>query len=325
MATRSIAPHRPPGPPEGEGDMASHPPRPTARGPAGAGPRSRASTARILSERTRAWVYALAPLALGALIVGGWQLITASGLVSTFLLPEPGAVLRAFWFSLTDGCARGGAICAGGGLHTAWTAVANSLLVSYAIVTLVESLAGCALGALVALPLGYAVARWRLVASTAQPYLAASQALPAVAVAPLLALWLGYSLSPVIALCALIVFFPLTITTTLGVRLLDRDVLDAARVDGAGFWSLLWRIELPLALPSILAGLRTSLTLSVTGAVVGEWASGSNGLGQLLLIDRNYADPAGEFATLLMLGLLAAALYGAVRLGERRLSFAEAH
>ena len=315
MAIRSIASPRPRGSPSGA----------TPSGPAvTAGTPDDVKAARLTrTRRPRSWAHTVAPLALGALIIAAWQTVTAGGFVSTFLLPEPLTVLRAFWLALTDGCARGNVACVGGP-HAAWGALANSLLVSSAAITLLESVAGCALGVLVALPLGYAVARSRLIASAVQPYLAASQALPAVAVAPLIALWLGYNLSPVIALCALIVFFPLTITTTLGMRLLDRDVLDAARVDGAGFWSLLWRVELPLALPSILAGLRASLTLSVTGAVVGEWASGGNGLGQLLLLNHEYADPAGEFATLLMLGLLAAALYGVVRLGERRLSYAEA-
>jgi NitT/TauT family transport system permease protein len=273
--------------------------------------------------RVRSLPAVLAPLALGAVILAGWQFITTSGMVSNFLLPTPASVLRAFWLALTDGCAREGASC-GPGPASAWTALTNSLFVRYSAVTFIESVAGCALGALVALPLGYAVARSRLIASAAQPYLAASQALPAVAIAPLIALWLGFNLPPVIALCGLIVFFPLAVTTTLGLRLLDRDILDAARVDGAGFWSLLWRVELPLALPSILAGLRTSLTLSVTGAVVGEFVVGNNGLGQLLLINREYADPAGEFATLLMLGLLATTLYSAVRIAERQLSYAEA-
>lgn len=322
MATRSIAPPRPPGEADHtssrmageEAHSATSPPTGSERPDM---PR------RTLRSHARRWSRVAAPLALGALIIAAWQIVTTWGHVSHFLLPTPDSVVRAFWLGLTDGCAREGVSCAGGPA-AAWTAVANSVFVTYGAVTFIESVAGCALGALVALPLGYAVARSRLVASTAQPYLAASQALPAIAIAPLIALWLGYNLTPVVALCALIVFFPLAVTTTLGVRLLDRDVLDAARVDGGGFWSLLWHMELPLALPSILAGLRTSLTLSVTGAVVGEFVTGNNGLGQLLLIDRNYADPAGEFATLLMLGLLAAALYGAVRLGERRLSYAEA-
>jgi NitT/TauT family transport system permease protein len=243
----------------------------------------------------------LPALALGAIVLVAWQFTVASGAVNSFLLPLPADVLRSFWGSLRDG-----------------------LLPSYAATTLVESVAGCALGAVVALPLGYAIARSRRIARAVQPYVAASQALPAVAIAPLIALWLGYDLPPVIALCALIVFFPMVITTTLGLRLLDRDVLDAARVDGAGRWALLWGIELPLALPSILAGLRTSLTLSITGAVVGEFVVGGKGLGELLLIERSYADSAGVFATLLMLALLAGTLYGAARLIEHRLSYVEA-
>lgn len=243
----------------------------------------------------------LPALLVGAALLALWQLATQLGFVPAFLLPAPADVWDSFRQSMADG-----------------------LLPRYAGTTLVESLLGCALGVAVALPLGYAIARSRLIARALQPYIAASQALPAVAIAPLIALWLGYGLSPVVALCALIVFFPMAITTTLGLRLLDRDVLDAARVDGASGWRMLWHIELPLALPSVLAGLRTSLTLSVTGAVVGEFVVGANGLGQLLLIDRSDFDSAGVFATLLTLALLAAALYGIARLAERLFSYVEA-
>jgi NitT/TauT family transport system permease protein len=243
----------------------------------------------------------LAPVLLGIALLIAWQVVVQTGMVSAFFLPLPADVLRSLWGLLTS----------------------DSLL-SYAQTTLIESLGGCALGALVALPLGYAIVHSRLAASAIQPYLAASQAMPAIAIAPLIALWMGYGLSPVIALCALIVFFPMVITTVLGLRLLDRDVLDAARTEGAGWWALLRYIEFPLALPSILAGVRTSLTLSITGAVVGEFVLGTPGLGELLLVERSYADPAGVFATLLTLALLAALLYGLARLLERRLSYVEA-
>jgi NitT/TauT family transport system permease protein len=262
--------------------------------------RGKAPPGRRMRARASSALAALPALALGAIILVAWQVAVASGAVDSFFLPLPADVLRSFWGSLRDGT-----------------------LPSSAATTLVESVAGCALGAVVALPLGYAIARSRWIARAVQPYVAASQALPAVAIAPLVVLWLDYGLSPVIALCALIVFFPMVVTTTLGLRLLDRDVLDAARVDGAGRWALLWGIELPLALPSILAGLRTSLTLSITGAVVGEFVVGGKGLGELLLIERSYTDSAGMFATLLMLALLAGILYGAARLIEHRLSYVE--
>jgi NitT/TauT family transport system permease protein len=244
------------------------------------------------------------PLALGLAALLVWQFVTTQG-VSAYLLPPPADVLRTFWHALTDPSL-------------------SEWLLPYAGLTLAESLVGFALGSLVALPLGYAIARSPLIARTSQPYLAASQALPAVALAPLLVLWLPLGLPPVAALCALIVFFPTVVTTALGIRGLDRDILDAARVEGAGRWARLWHIELPLALPSILAGLRTSLTLSVTGAVVGEFVIGDQGLGGLLEIARGNNDTPLVFATLLMLALLAMALYGFARLAERRFSYLEA-
>lgn len=233
------------------------------------------------------------PTLVGVALLLLWQGATQSGAVSPYLLPTPGAVAQSLLFSLRDG-----------------------LLTTYGLTTLQESLTGLALGALVALPLGYALARSRWIAAALEPYLAATQAVPAVALAPLMVLWLGYGLPPVAALCALIVFFPMVVNTTLGIRRLDRDVLDAARVDGAGRWAFLWRIEAPLAAPVILAGIRTSVTLSVTGAVVGEFVLGDQGLGGLLTIARGSFDTPLVFATLLMLALLTAALYGCARTVE---------
>lgn len=235
---------------------------------------------------------------LGILVVLVWQGAVGGGVVSSFVLPGPGDVVGAFWQSLVQGRALG-----------------------YAATTLIESLLGCALGAGVALPLGYAITHWRLVASATQPYLAASQAMPAIAVAPLVALWLGYGVLPVVALCALIVFFPMVVNTVLGLRGLDVELIDTAHVLGATRWQILRSVELPLALPSVLAGLRTSLTLSITGAVVGEFVVGGSGLGELLVVQRSYSDSPGVFATLMMLGMLAALLYGVIRVAERRFSF----
>ncbi len=254
---------------------------------------------RQMPRRPAPW---LAPVALGVALLLLWEALTHLAHVPQLLLPAPEAVAGAFWSGLRDG----------------------TLAVGTAT-TLAESLAGFAVGAVVALPLGYLVARSKWLGWMLQPYLAASQALPAVALAPLFVVWLGYGLPPIAALAALIVFFPATITTTLGLRALDRDVLDAARVDGAGRWALLWSVELPLALPAILAGLRTSLTLSITGAVVGEFVLGGSGagLGSLLTIALSRFDTPSLFAILIALGLLAALLYGVARLIERRVSYLE--
>ncbi len=130
-------------------------------------------------------------------------------------------------------------------------------------------------------------------------------------IAPLLGLWLGYGLVPNLVLCMLIVLFPMVVTTILGLQTIDSEITDAARLDGAAGWSLLARIEFPLALPAILAGVRTSLTLSITGALVGELVNNSpQGLGYLVMLAKNQYDLALMFATLIILGLLAALYYG---------------
>ena len=256
------------------------------------------------------WLRAAAPaLLLGVTVLALWQLVTASGAISAYFLPAPGDVLRA-WLR--------GVGLSGSSSHT------PPLLLSSGLTTLIEALAGFLLGTAIAIPLGYGIARSQVLARALQPYLAAMQALPALALAPLLALWLGYDSLPVIALCALIVFFPMVVNTVLGLRTLDRDLLDAARVAGADGWTLFRYMEFPLALPSILAGLRVGLTLSITGAVVGEFVAGAQGLGELLIIASSQSNRPLEFATLLTLSLLAAILYGLARLAERRFSYMEA-
>lgn len=282
-----VEPRSTPGPGTAESVPSSWNPRQTALDAGGATPRR--------GRRQRARLGPLPSILTGAVALLVWQALVWRGAVAPYLLPAPLDVLDAFWRSLESG-----------------------LLWRYAKPTLVESVLGFLLGALVALPVGYAIARSRIIARALEPYLAASQALPAVAIAPLLVLWLGYGLQSVVVLCALIVFFPVVVNTALGIRLLDREVLDAARVDGAGGWPLLWNFELPLALPAILAGLRASLTLSITGAVVGEFVIGDRGLGGLMTIARGNFDTALVYATLFTLMLLASTLYGIARLIEVR-------
>ncbi|HLZ21074.1 MAG TPA: ABC transporter permease [Ktedonobacterales bacterium] len=296
MAIRSVSP--PLIPPETDDARQTAPPASSLR----TGPPTAAVSPSVRRRKPAARRAGLLPaFALGALVVVAWQLTTSAGAVNAYLLPAPADVLRSFWQSITDG-----------------------LLWSYAQTTIIESVAGFILGTAVALPMGYAVARSRTLARVLEPYIAASQAMPAVALAPLLVLWFGYGTLPVAVLCALIVFFPTVVTTVLGLRTLDNDVLDAARVDGASRWSMLLHIEAPLALPSVLAGTRASLTYSITGAVVGEFVIGDQGLGGLLNVARGNFDSPLVFATLLMLMLLAAAMYGIGRLAERRLSYLEA-
>src|SRR5947209_4732359 len=229
------------------------------------------------------------PVALAAFLLLGWYISTATGSVPSLILPAPRDVFAA----LSDGFQSG-------------------LFLSNALVTIQESLLGFLLAVIVALPLGYGLAKSRIFAATVQPYLAAGQAIPAIVIAPILVLWLGYGLVPITILCMLVVLFPMVITTALGVQTIDHTYTDAARVEGASGWSMLANIEFPLALPAILAALRTGLTLSITGALVGEFVSGGDsGLGGLVLLAKDRLDIPFLFATLIILAVLAALYYSA--------------
>ncbi|MDR0847580.1 MAG: ABC transporter permease [Propionibacteriaceae bacterium] len=244
----------------------------------------------------RAWMPIVAPIALALILLAGWALTTTPGAIPSYVVPTPLAVVKKLI----------------GGLVT------YADMWSFIGTTLVESLAGCAVGILIGIPFAVVIYRSRLVSAAVVPFLGATQAIPAVAIAPVLVLWMASGFWRIVALCAIMVFFPILVSSLVGLRHVDRDVLSAALVDGAGSWARLIHIEIPLALPNILAGVRNGFTLSITGAVVGEMVMGGEGLGSLLMIQRNANDTAGMFATIIALAVLAAGVYSLVALVEKR-------
>ncbi len=237
----------------------------------------------------------VAPLVFAVIIIAGWSLLAHAPGVEPWVLPSPEAVLTRVIDEV--------------GHPQLWWALA---------VTAREAVLGCVLGTLVALPLAYAIYRSRIVAAAVEPFLGATQAIPAIALAPVLVLWVGYGLGAIVCLCTLMVFFPILVTTTLGLRHLDADILDAARLDGAGGWHMLSRIEAPLAASAILTGARGGFALSVTGAVVGEMVMGGTGLGTVLTVQRQNVDTTGMFVTIGLLCILAMSAYTILYAIERR-------
>ena len=231
----------------------------------------------------------LPPILLGALLLLAWYSATASGRINSLILPSPADVFS----SLVDG-------------------ISSGLYWEHTLITVQESLFGFLLALVIALPLGYGVAKSRLLAYTLQPYLAAGQAVPAIVIAPFLYLWFGIGTLSVTIVCMLVVLFPMVINTILGIQTIERELLEAARLEGATGWSMISQIEFPLALPAILAAVRTGLTLSITGAIVGEFfCNPDHGLGALVHIALNQYNMAFMFATVIVLALLAALYFGA--------------
>lgn len=241
--------------------------------------------------RAGRWVPATATLAVVLLV---WLAATRLADVPAAVLPDPVAVIA----RAVD-----------------WAA--DGVIARYLWPTVGAALAGAAIAVAAAVPLGIVMAHSRLLGAAVGPFVAFSQTVPLVAIAPLLVIWVGYGTLPIAILCAIIAFFPMVTTTLIGLRGLDMRMVENAWLDGASGWARLWHIELPVAAPAILAGIRAGFVLSMTGAIVGEFVMGGAGLGTLLTISREAADTVGVFAVLLWIAVVALALHGLIHLLER--------
>jgi NitT/TauT family transport system permease protein len=231
----------------------------------------------------------LVPVAMVALL-GGWHLVARLGDYPAYLLPLPRQVLERFVAVAGDG--------------TLWY---------HTSITLVEIVGGLALGLAAATLLGYLLAKSPLVERFLSPYIVASQSVPIVALAPLLIVWFGFGLLPKVLVCALTIFFPVLINTIVGLRSVEGDLMDLMRSLQASRWQIFRFLEMPAALPVFLGGLKVGVTLSVIGAVVGEFAQADRGLGFLVnLANRGLFDTPLMFVALFVLMTIALGLYGVV-------------
>ncbi len=226
-----------------------------------------------------------------------WKLVTVIGGYPEFILPAPEAVV-----------VRGA------------RAIASGVLWEHTAVTLVEIVLGFAVGAIAAILTGIALGKSVLIERVLSPYIVAAQAVPILALAPLLDIWFGGGLLARVMICALIVFFPITIATMVGIRAADPLLREMLRSLGATPRQVTTALEIPSALPVLFGGLRVGVTLAVIGAVVAEWAGASLGLGVLINIaNQGLFDTALMFVALATLAGIGLVFYGLVVLVERRL------
>jgi len=247
---------------------------------------------RTLSRNTnRGWL-GLLSIFLGLF---AWQLVARYSGIPPFILPSPLSVWSRFMRAFNDGS-----------------------LLHHTRITLVEILLGLLAGVIFATIMGYILAKSRSLERVLSPYLVASQAIPVIAIAPLLVLWLGDGILSKIVICALIVFFPVLVNTIVGVRAVPSALYDLMNSLHASRSQILWKVEVPASLPVFLGGLRIGATLSVIGAVVGELVGAEEGLGFLLQLGDFQYDTAMVFVAVFMLIALALMLYGFVILLEKR-------
>ena len=231
-----------------------------------------------------------------AIAILAWWLVSRLTGLPAFILPSPMQVLVRFGTALGDG----------------------SLLV-HTLATLEEIILGLLAGTLAATVLGYLLAKSRLFERLVSPYLVAMQAVPIVAIAPLMVIWFGPGMVSKVLICSLIVFFPVLVNTVVGIRAVPRSLHALMGSLRATRLQVLLKLELPASLPILLGGLRIGATLSVIGAVVGELVGANRGLGFLINIGRGQYDTALVFVAIITLVIMALLLYSLVAYFEHRL------
>jgi NitT/TauT family transport system permease protein len=222
------------------------------------------------------------------LIVGLWQAFVVVFNISEFVLPGPWEIAKSFqgnWGQLFDNMKP----------------------------TLNETLLGYAIGNATGVITAALIAEFRYLEMGLYPYIIAFRSLPVISVVPLLIIWMGFTIWPIVGSAALIVFFPTFVNAVDGFKATDETTLELMRGLNANRWQTFWYVKWNNALPYMFAALKISIASALVGAVVGEWIIGQKGLGYLTILANNYVDNLLLFRALIGLGVIAVVWFGIVR------------
>jgi NitT/TauT family transport system permease protein len=258
---------------------------------AGGSPREPARDVAPWWEKRLTWV--TTPLILLAFLVL-WTLYVRWTGMSRFVLPTPEAIFAAL-FKLVQ-------------TDFFWRALR---------VTVTEILIGFAIAIAVGGTLGIVLGKSRLADRIASPFIVFSQVTPKVALMPLFLLWLGFGISSKIAIVSLLSFFPIMKATMLGVRSIGADQRALFTVIRASRWKRVISLEIPAVMPYLLTGIETASVLAVTGAIVGEYLGGNEGLGALVVQTLQSLQVETMFATIIALATFGFLFYGAITMIRR--------
>lgn len=251
---------------------------------------------RSTSSNSSAAIKSRAFTALPALVLvlaffGGWAIYVEVSDVRPIILPSPFSVMR----SLVED----------------WAVYQPQL-----VVTLRQAVLGYLLAIVVGVTLALMVTASRILRLALYPILVASQAMPVIALAPLLVIWFGYGPTSKILVAALISFFPIVVSAAAGLNSLDGDAITLMRSFPATRTQVFIRARIPNALPQFFSGLRVAAPLAVVGAVVGEWVSADAGLGYLIIRANATLSTEIVFGSITLLSLAGILLFSLVALVE---------
>lgn len=235
------------------------------------------------------------PISLVIGILLAWQLATAREVVEAFILPAPMAVIRAFIGDF-------------------------ALLMRHSGYTMREAIFGLAISLGIAFVAAVGMDRFMYWRRALYPLLVISQAVPYIAIAPLLVLWLGHGMAPRVVLVALTCFFPLVIGLYDGMRQVQREYLDELKVMGGSYFAGLCFVKLPLSMPTFFSGLKIATAYAFVGAVIAGWVGGTTGLGVYMTRVRRTFEFDKMFAVILLIVIISLALMYIVKILEKRLT-----
>jgi NitT/TauT family transport system permease protein len=242
-----------------------------------------------LGRRIQAVAY---PAATFAALLIAWELLVQVFRVPEYILPVP-----------TDFLAR--------------FVEARQLLWTHTLVTSQEILMGFGAATVISVPLALLIVSVPLLERCIYPVIVFFQLVPKIAIAPLFIVWFGFGLFPKVLLTFLLCFFPILVDSMTGFRALDERLLYITRSMGATRWQTFRYVRLPAAMPFIFSGLKISIVLAATGAIVGEFVGANSGLGYLLLRGSSYLDMTLIFAVLVALSAVGLLFSYAVQASER--------
>jgi NitT/TauT family transport system permease protein len=239
---------------------------------------------------------AVAAPILTAIFLAAWQFGAPALGLSVFILPTPSQIAERI-------------------------VVDHRLLIEHSWITLVETISGFAIAGVAGILTAFAIFYSRLFERACYPLLVAMQTVPKVALAPLLVLYLGYDFAPKCFLAFLLAYFPIVIATVVGLKSLDKAMVNLVRSMGANELQTFFKIRLPAALPNIFGGLKVGISLAVIGAVIGEYVAAERGLGYLQLQASSQFDTTLSFAALIIIALLGVVTFWGLEVIERRAVF----
>lgn len=236
------------------------------------------SLARVLSSN---WVR---PFILIVVLLVLWDLAIRVFKIPPYLIPKPLDVV--------------------GQLSQEWP-----MLLREAAPTTWATLGGFALSVLIGVPIAMLIAYSPVIESFIYPLLVFSQSIPKIAIAPLFVVWFGFGIIPKVIAAFMLGFFPVVVSTVMGFKSVERDMIDLARSMGSSRWQMFFKINLPQALPAIFSGMKVSITLAVVGAVVGEFVGANSGIGYVLQKANGNFDLPLMFAALVVLSMVGVLLF----------------